>query len=1525
MLCFLPLLVIFASAGQSQGIADKIDTDLEIVPRQDAQQQKFIDADFSTQENLDGESVDLQDSPILDENDDNEGDGDNAHEFHVVGKKGQSNAAHNKWRCYHRKINIYITDEDDTLERNETECLEYHRQQEIAMQHGRMPEDVPFPGVPCEMSIPTNGETRRDKRFAHKNAGVWDFGIVPYVFDIEIMADKDKQMGRMRAHNHYEYWTCIRFVPYNETTQRDYKLGHNNYLNHILDEGCWSSVGNKRSKNGQNINCCGNDICVHELGHVFGLHHEQRNPLHHNYLDVHYGNILEEHYDQYYVQNIKSSQLFGRYDLSSVMHYGMYTFSNGGKTMTVFDPDLEYLVKKLDPYQYYMFNEVSQISECQGIKCSSFSLTCENSGYPAFIKNKCTCRCPEGLDPATGCSTRYDGDRMIATTWPPDSFTLLSTQITGCPSGFYEGGFTQRHKKTRLTRQSSKFSADIMSKRTSTRYKFCTKKKTSINGISPHWPKGKYCIYRHGGVCPSGFSEGYIQFDDRRKPSDFYGILPDGHFSRDTRFYFCCRSDGATRATIILPSKEPFILFPTSSTCQEVSGMISNKQYIRIKNKKRKKLFHTSGDTPHITISYIVNYRIDFCFYTPNNYNESLSYSKWPKESFGLIQTALGCPTGFESGQLVEYSQYSFVSSDTDTALKSEGEALRYKFCTKTETTPIGDRAMWSPGSYCILRVGGVCPDGFSEGHVSLVDSQPPENVAGSLPDGSFVDHMTLTFCCRSDGFTRNPIQLPNKESFIMFKESSSCQNVEDMSFEESDFTVGTKSKAPTSSGHIPYIYTNRYKKTYIYICYYYPTQYDCGDTIHLTKDGQTSADISSPGYPNPYPGGKTCYWNIIAPEGFKLKLEFNEFDVAANPEGTCNDRLEIRHSLPGQFGLSFCGDRFPMTVLSEENQLGLTFQSSLRQYGRGFSAEVKLLEQNDINFCYTNDGENYRGNVDITRRFAKCLPWSEMKHCSSNTYNPEDLDDDLLGNYCRNPGRGTRPWCFTNKFLCTRDYCDVCGIERCYDIFDDCAERTKDILDCHREPELTRGCRMSCRMCGSQHEDGVGYTNCNKPTIPSDSTSGILKENYSVGDTVDFMCKTNAFEKQTITCLADGSWSNAGFACGRCKTGWTPYQGQCYKVFEEEVDRTTAVARCVGENKATLTSSKDTEGNNFLRSLVQNGVDFWIGIENGFWSDGQQVEWSNYKRGASKSCAYMSAKTGKWRGVSCGSAYYIHYVCSYSPKARQICEDATSHCEQYIQQDPHACANADFVWHTCPETCGYCNSVQDNCPVPSVIPYSNTELLTSAAALSIGNVLEYRCKSGFSHADGNLHRACLRNGTFTGSLPVCKASDTMPEPNNDAPLLQLGKSLLTKFSYTGVNDMMRINKNGRVVKWQFYSETNGIIALQVWRPTSTAKTYTLIGQNEVSETYVERIRTYEVPLDNQIEVQSGDMIGVFPLSAEIPYERCNKADVGATYGSVMVSVSRKSTTSGWKVLSDYSFKDISTNCRVIPVTAFIQ
>lgn len=68
---------------------------------------------------------------------------------------------------------------------------------------------------------------------------------------------------------------------------------------------------------------------------------------------------------------------------------------------------------------------------------------------------------------------------------------------------------------------------------------------------------------------------------------------------------------------------------------------------------------------------------------------------------------------------------------------------------------------------------------GFSEGTISLKDSQPPSDISGSLPDGSYDDSVTFHFCCREDGFTRNPLLIPNREPFILFKETSSCQKVD--------------------------------------------------------------------------------------------------------------------------------------------------------------------------------------------------------------------------------------------------------------------------------------------------------------------------------------------------------------------------------------------------------------------------------------------------------------------------------------------------------------------------------------------------------------------------------------------------------------------------------------------------------------------------------------------------------------------------------------------------------------------------
>lgn len=42
---------------------------------------------------------------------------------------------------------------------------------------------------------------------------------------------------------------------------------------------------------------------------------------------------------------------------------------------------------------------------------------------------------------------------------------------------------------------------------------------------------------------------------------------------------------------------------------------------------------------------------------------------------------------------------------------------------------------------------------------------------------------------------------------------------------------------------------------------------------------------------------------------------------------------------------------------------------------------------------------------------------------------------------------------------------------EKCHDIFNDCAERVSNALNCDDDPELQRGCRLSCNLCDQQQQ----------------------------------------------------------------------------------------------------------------------------------------------------------------------------------------------------------------------------------------------------------------------------------------------------------------------------------------------------------------------------------------------------------------------------------------------------------------------
>lgn len=69
-----------------------------------------------------------------------------------------------------------------------------------------------------------------------------------------------------------------------------------------------------------------------------------------------------------------------------------------------------------------------------------------------------------------------------------------------------------------------------------------------------------------------------------------------------------------------------------------------------------------------------------------------------------------------------------------------------------------------------------------------------------------------------------------------------------------------------------------------------------CNRTVRLTRDRQR-AHISSPGYPYEYADNTNCFTVVLAPAGYSIVLEFEEFVLEAEPECTY-DFVEIVDTL---------------------------------------------------------------------------------------------------------------------------------------------------------------------------------------------------------------------------------------------------------------------------------------------------------------------------------------------------------------------------------------------------------------------------------------------------------------------------------------------------------------------------------------------------------------------------------------------------------------------------------------------------
>ena len=94
---------------------------------------------------------------------------------------------------------------------------------------------------------------------------------------------------------------------------------------------------------------------------------------------------------------------------------------------------------------------------------------------------------------------------------------------------------------------------------------------------------------------------------------------------------------------------------------------------------------------------------------------------------------------------------------------------------------------------------------------------------------------------------------------------------------------------------------------------------------------------LTSPSFPETYPGNKHCIWEIIAPTQYRITLNFTHFDLEGNNvyQQECEyDWVEVASKL-GDDVLrkhgTYCGARLPPLITSESNSLKVIFSSDNR------------------------------------------------------------------------------------------------------------------------------------------------------------------------------------------------------------------------------------------------------------------------------------------------------------------------------------------------------------------------------------------------------------------------------------------------------------------------------------------------------------------------------------------------------------------------------------------------------------------
>ncbi|XP_071577832.1 tolloid-like protein 2 isoform X1 [Temnothorax nylanderi] len=815
----------------------------------------------------------------------------------------QRRRRHHRRRCSHshcnRRIHGLITDASD----------------EIVSVHDRRLRSIEFYDIEHKPKYLANRSGTRHVYLSRirraataRKERVWDHGVIPYEIDGNF-SGAHKALFK-QAMRHWENFTCVKFV---ERVPRE----HPNYI--LFTErpcGCCSFVG-KRGNGPQAIsigkNCDKFGIVVHELGHVVGFWHEHTRPDRDRHVQIIRDNIMsgqEYNFNKLTEEEVNSLGL--PYDYDSIMHYAKNTFSKGTYLDTIL-PMETHGKKRPEIGQRIRLSEGDIAQTNLLYKCHKCGRTFqENSGNfgspnhpnssPSVDGERCEWRI-----------TATHGERIVLNITSLDIF-----KSDYCRSDYLEIRDGYWYKSRVLGRYcgSGKMHEPIVSSGSRMLVTYVTSSRQSghrgftasyeavcggdveLDGVghleSPNYPEeyqsSKECVWKLSVPQDYQVALKFQSFEIENHDSCVYDYVEvrDGHNNDSPLIGVYC---GYKIPPDIKSTGNKLLVKFISDGSVQKAGFSATFM------KEFDECVLTDHGCEHDCINTLGGYecscKIGYELHSDGKHCED-ACGGFFDDSNGTI-TSPSFPETYPGNkncvwEIIAPPQYRITLNFTHFDL--EGNNVYQEECEYDSVevaSKLGDDVLRKHGTYCGARL-------------------PPLITS----EGNF---MRITFT--SD----NSVQ---KSGFaaVFFTDMDECANNNGGCQHECKNTIGS----------------------YQCSCHNGFTLHENG---HDCKEGGCKYEITapmgtitSPNYPDYYPGRKDCVWHFTTKPGHRIKLVFKVFEMEPHQECAYDHIAIYDGDSPDSITLGrFCGNKEPHPILATGNQMYMVFKSDASVQRKGFLA----------------------------------------------------------------------------------------------------------------------------------------------------------------------------------------------------------------------------------------------------------------------------------------------------------------------------------------------------------------------------------------------------------------------------------------------------------------------------------------------------------------------------------------------------------------------------------------------------------